>query len=530
MIFYSVNKKGTKAYSAMPIAQAGQLFKLVKTLTKAEKRHFKLYAKKIKQKGDVRFLKLFELLEKQDSYDEILTLSQFKKINKSQLTNLKRNLYKHLLISLRLLESKKQIEIQIREYTDFADILYNRGLYLQALKILAKAKKLAVDHHLDLLHLEVIEFEKRIESRHITRSSTERMNDLINESSKRIGVMSSIVELSNLKLRLQRWFINNGHMTKAKDQDRISRQFNEEVSGMEKSLRTFFEKVYYYQAHFWYHYILVEFDQCLLYAEKWIKLYNSNPAMIQQDVDMYMKGLHHYLTMAFFLNNAKLHKKLMSHFEVLAKEDQKLWHKKSSILYFLFSNQSRLNQSFLDRDYKEGIAIISKMNRQMKNYENQLDPHKLMIFYYKFACLYIANRQPAKAIDYLLLINNSPAKHLRTDIQVYSRLLQCVAHYDLGHRDILDYLTRSTERFVNKIITQERIPSTILQLFKQLIRTPDSEQAHVFAHFREILIEFHTHKIEQRGFIFFDFIAWGKRNMEPSLNTQKMAQQNGREK
>ncbi|MEL6845654.1 MAG: hypothetical protein AAFP02_20815, partial [Bacteroidota bacterium] len=291
----------------MPIAQTGQLFKLIKTLTKAEKRHFTLYAKKIQQKGDVRFLKLFELLEKQEEYDESTLLEKFKRINKSQLTNLKRNLYKHLLISLRLLQSKKQIEIQIREYTDFADILYGRGLYLQALKILAKAKKLAREHHLDLLHLEVIEFEKRIESRHITRSSTERMNDLIEESSRRKLVMTGIVELSNLKLHLQRWFINHGHANEA-DREHIDEYFLGSIADLEKSLHTFFEQVYLFQAYFWYHYILMEFEQCLEYARKWIARYESNEQMVRQDVDMYMKGLHHCLTMTFFLHQPEAHR------------------------------------------------------------------------------------------------------------------------------------------------------------------------------------------------------------------------------
>lgn len=492
----------------MPTIQKGQLFKLVKTLTKAEKRHFKLYAKKIQKKEDVLFLKLFEFLEKQDITDDKILLGKFKKVNKSQLTNLKRNLYQHLLISLRLLQSKKQVEIQIRQYTDFADILYGRGLYLQALKMLAKAKNLAQGSNLDLLHLEVIEFEKRIESRHITRSSTERMNEIIEESFKRTKVISSIVELTNLKLHLQRLFIKKGHIISSKDREEVTNYFFQNLRFTEQSPNTFFEKIYLFQAYFWYHYIMVDYETCLEYAQKWVRLYESQPLMIEEDVDMYMKGLQHKLTIAFFLKQPKLHRQVLDRFGTFTKEMTEKWNKNSNILFFLFYHQSKLDQCLLDYDYREGVEQIPKLKKQLNTYENNIDPHKLMIFNYKFACLHLGNAQPQKALDYILKIINSPSTHLRDDIQIYSRLLQCIIHFELGNFDLLDYLTRSTDRFTKRITISERLPITVLQFFKSLIKTRNQERRAVFIDFHNNLSKLYDQTLEKRGFVFFDFIYW----------------------
>ncbi|MBK8788156.1 MAG: hypothetical protein IPN43_17105 [Chitinophagaceae bacterium] len=49
---------------------------------------------------------------------------------------LKAHLYKELLASLRLLKSSDSIDLQLHEQLDYARILYNKGLYLQSLKIL----------------------------------------------------------------------------------------------------------------------------------------------------------------------------------------------------------------------------------------------------------------------------------------------------------------------------------------------------------------------------------------------------------
>ncbi|NRB62305.1 MAG: hypothetical protein HRU40_04605, partial [Saprospiraceae bacterium] len=196
----------------MPISHGNHLYTLVKSLTKAEKRNFRLYVRKIQGEGDAKFLQLFDLIDKSRIQDEEDLRQKLTGTNKSQFSNLKRHLYQHVLTSLRLIQIRKNEAIQIREWIDYAQILYGKGLYLQALKLLDRAKTIAKNMNLDGLHLDIIEFEKRIESRHITRSTTQRMVNLMQEATERNRIQSVTVELANLKLYLQRRFINEGHI------------------------------------------------------------------------------------------------------------------------------------------------------------------------------------------------------------------------------------------------------------------------------------------------------------------------------
>ena len=88
------------------------LFVLIKSLTKSEKRQFKLYVGRMDSNEDSKFLKLFNLLDKMEFYNEDLILKN-KIVSKLQLSNLKAHLYKQILISLRLNPQHKNVKLHI---------------------------------------------------------------------------------------------------------------------------------------------------------------------------------------------------------------------------------------------------------------------------------------------------------------------------------------------------------------------------------------------------------------------------------
>ena len=93
--------------------QKDNLFVLIKSLSKSEKRQFKLYVGRIGVNEDSKFLLLFTVMQKLKSYDETAILKHGF-VKKEQLSNLKAHLYKQILISLRLNPSHQNIRIQIR--------------------------------------------------------------------------------------------------------------------------------------------------------------------------------------------------------------------------------------------------------------------------------------------------------------------------------------------------------------------------------------------------------------------------------
>ena len=145
----------------MPNRSADTLFQLIKSLEKSEKRNFKLFVKRNSAGGDLKFLKVFDALDAMKEYDEAALLKKNREIKKQQLSNIKAHLYKQILTSLRLISDDSNIDIQLHEQMAHARILFNKGLYLQSLRVLDKMKEMAKAHHQLTYLQQVLFFEKK---------------------------------------------------------------------------------------------------------------------------------------------------------------------------------------------------------------------------------------------------------------------------------------------------------------------------------------------------------------------------------
>ena len=108
--------------------QKDNLFQLIKSLTKSEKRQFKLYVGRMGSNNNAKFLSLFNFLDKLDKYSEKAILVKGI-VTKQQHSNLKAHLYKQILINLRLNPIHQNIRIQIREQMDL-QLYYTRKAYI----------------------------------------------------------------------------------------------------------------------------------------------------------------------------------------------------------------------------------------------------------------------------------------------------------------------------------------------------------------------------------------------------------------
>ena len=147
----------------MPNRSTDALFQLVKSLEKSEKRNFKLYVKRNSSSENLKTIQLFDALDKMSDYDERLMLQKNKSISKQQLSNIKAHLYKQILSSLRIIRDENNIDIQLHEQMDHARILYNKGLYLQSLKVLERLKDMARSYNQITYLQQALFFEKKIE-------------------------------------------------------------------------------------------------------------------------------------------------------------------------------------------------------------------------------------------------------------------------------------------------------------------------------------------------------------------------------
>lgn len=492
----------------MPSTQTDNLFKLIKTLSKSEKRSFKLYVNRIGGGETAKFIQLFDVLDKQLKYEEELIFTKIPSIKRSQLSNLKRHLYKQLLISLRLIHISKNIDIEIREQIDFARILYGKGLFIQSLKILDRIKTIAKESHQDLLHLEIIEFEKLIESRHITRTIENRSDILTEESSKRGEVIRNAAKLSNLALKLYGYYVKIGHIKTEKGAYVVQELFKSNFAGIRVEGLTFYEKIYLYQAYVWYYYILQNFPMHYRYTQKWVDLFEENPEMKNKDMNLYMRGLHNLLGSMFYTSYYEKFQTTLNQLEDFSSKNARQFNTNTEVLSFLYIYTAKINKHFMEGTFFDGLSMVAGFEKSLKKYRIHLDSHRILIFYYKIACMYFSSGDNGKAVDYLNKIINYKAGNLRTDIQCYARILHLIAHYEMGHYNLLDYLVKSVYRFLAKMEDLNIVQREILKFLKRELYSNPQRLRNAFINLKDKLAPYETHPFERRSFLYLDIISW----------------------
>ncbi len=508
-----------KNYDVIATAPKEQLYSLIKSLTKSEKRNFKLYANRSQSSGDLKFIQLFDVMDKMAGNDNAVILNKLTEVKKTQLPNLKRHLYKQILISLRLIHIQKNVDIQIREQLDFAKILYGKGLYLQSLRLLDRIKIIAIDHHQDLLHLEILEFQKLIEERHITRSRKieNKVESLIQEAMHRSAIINNSCKLSNLKIEVHGFYIQFGHVKNAKDTKIVKELFKSRLDNIRQENLSFFERVYLNQSYVWYYYTLLDFANCFDYALKWVNVFENETNLIEEEPDLYMRGYHYLLTSLYSLGNLKLFVKYLNRFEKFHEDFGKKFNPNSQMIAFLYLGTARLNRYFIDGSFDEGLQAIPETNRQILKYKDNLDVHRVMVFYFKIAYMYLGHGDYDKALDFLIKIIELKVGHLREDVQCYARILQLICHYELGHFDLLGYLVKSTHRFLEKMEELNKVQTATLRFLNNMISLNEYERKEAYVQFKENLEIIAKDPYEKRGFVYFDVLSWvtGKIEKKP---------------
>ena len=209
----------------MPNRSSDTLFQLVKSLKKSEKRNFKLYVKRNSSSETLKIIQLFDALDKMEVYDEVQLLKKNKGLSKQQLSNSKAHLYRQILSSLRLIRHESNLETQLHEQLDHAGILYNQGLYLQSLKLLDRIKDHARSLHQISYVLQVLFFEQKIESLHITRSMRNRAGQLAEAMKVANKQLMLTGMLSSLSLQLYSWYIQHGVARNEKEEKAVREFF-----------------------------------------------------------------------------------------------------------------------------------------------------------------------------------------------------------------------------------------------------------------------------------------------------------------
>ena len=139
------------------------IHKLIKSLTKSEKRYFKIYAAQHTKNNSNNYLLLFDAIDNQEVYSEEKLKRKFGNHSfGKKLANTKFLLYE-LIVKMQLqLRKGKDVDSKIRDLLDAVDFHFSKSLYNQAFNSLQKAKKMAIFFEHCPFWFEALNWERKL--------------------------------------------------------------------------------------------------------------------------------------------------------------------------------------------------------------------------------------------------------------------------------------------------------------------------------------------------------------------------------
>ncbi|MGK6341124.1 hypothetical protein ACMGDK_02730 [Chryseobacterium sp. DT-3] len=482
------------------------LFVLIKSLTTSEKRQFKLYVNRLGINVDAKFLLLFSELDKMKEYDEQIIIE--KKIStKQQLSNMKANLYKQILVSLRTNPIHQNYRIQLREQLIFANILYQKGLYKQALKILDKTKQSALELDEKIIVSEIIDLEKVIESQFITRSIEGRADELIKQSTEISRQNQYATELSNLSLKLYSEMLTHGYVKNDTDREKVMKLFNEQIQNKKLEKLNFTEKLWYFKAHVWKNQLLQDYKYTLKYAYQWVDLFHKNPEMIISHPVWYIKGNTYLLKILFLYGNIDILEEHFEHFNTMVNSQNFIQNENLQALIFLTHYNTLMNIHFVKGEFFTGTKLIPEIELKMERLREKIDEHHFMILYLKMAAMFFGSKKFKKSIEYAMKVVECKG-NVQEDLLFHTRILILMAKYESGNDEDYDEFINSTLKFARKMKKPEAFHFESIEFFKNINNLVLNKQQESFKAFDEILEGFSKNEYYRRSLLYIDIHGW----------------------
>lgn len=451
---------------------SNELHDLIKSLTKSEKRFFKLHS--ALQSGDKNYLRLFDSIDKQKAYDEEAIKKQFaKETFIRHLPSEKNHLYKLILKALRAYHAESSVSGILKQEIKNIEILYQKALYVECNKLLHRAKRIARENERFYYWFELLNWEKMLlEEAYESGEFTKDLDALIEEEREVIEKLRNLAAYHILYSKINYVFRSGGYV-RTDEEHAMVEEISEHplIKGKNTALSRRAATICYYTQGF-----------CGWAKRDWktslekflrVKQILDENAPIKSDLPKrYIRTLHYIINAQIELFDLKSAAENIRLMRSLPGKDGFIGiNIESQVFVASFLSELRL----LDRagEHAKALELVPAVLEGMEEMGDRLHKENEIEFHYALALVHFGAGQVNKALFWLNKVLNENEPTLRQDIFTYARLFNLVVHYELGNFDLLEYIVRSTQRFLSKRQRAYQVEVTLIEHIKKLSRAQD---------------------------------------------------------
>ena len=485
-----------------------ELFKLIKSLTKSEKRFFKLSSSL--QSGEKNYLKIFDYIEGQDDYNE----SELKEFFKGErfikhLPSEKNHLYKLILKSLRSYYSEQSINSSLKQEIKNVEILYNKALYKECEKFVSRAKGTAKKYEKFYYWFELINWEKKLlDSAYESGQFDTDLDKLIEEEEYVIARLRNLAEYTIIYSKINLIFRSGGFTRNEKERKVVADIANHHlINGKNTALSSKAASICYYIKGLCAA-TNRNYADSYQFFNRTKEILDNNP-FIKVDVSQrYLMALIHLLRC--YIDSEDYGKARDLIHEIRSLEGKKGFNS-IDIAVRIFGNSYNQELVLLHKlgEFENSVKLIPKIEKERQKIEDKLSKEMEILLTYNSAYSYFGVGDYKKALQYLNIVLNDNEQNLRQDIYSFSRIFNLVIHYELENYDFLEYVIKSTNRYLSKQERDYVIEITCIKYIRKLAKTNDSiGKLELFEEMENEVKELLKDENERVILEYFDLPAW----------------------
>ena len=479
------------------------LFDLVKSMTMSEKRYFKINSLKHVIGDSNDYIQLFDAIEKQDVYNEKLLLKYPFVKNLSQEKNY---LYRLILKSLNAYHSDLNAKSRVLSLLHQIEILYHKGLYGQALKLVKKSKKITKDHELFSHELIVNEIETEIMSKQLLYPQAVQS---IDDSERLIKIIENFNTVHGITMECYDVGVRMGSVRSKTEIKKIKKFIKIQEISNDKYILSSRAKMHKISLLISYYYLLNDKKNMLIYTKQLTQHYHENSYLIEYSTIGYIFSLAS-LVKAYIQNNLK--ENALQTLRVLDDAKSKYGipnSPKTAARLFFYSYNIRLDMFLNEIAFKKCLHYLEENKKDYQRFKVHIEKSFLYESYFSLAKLYFFTGDFKKALHFTNAIINDVSFKIRNDLNSAIRLLNLLIQYELNKDFTIDYLTQNTLNYLNKRKRLYKVEGLIINFIKSLKKVKSEPVLNKdFLKLRERIREYKKDRYEISPILRFDFECW----------------------
>lgn len=455
---------------------SSDLFDLIHTMSKAEKRHFKMYVARNSKTGS-NYLRLFDAIDKQKIYnEERLEDAKYGK----RLASTKLFLYELILKSLRQSHADKLVDTHLADMLTHAEVLFHKSLYRQSKKILIKARKIGVKYEAWMALYKIVQWEIRLTDYLDTKKPLEELTELQTELSRLANIIRQEMAYDNLRGHAQ--ILQRKYMLPLKThQEQVLKTIIQSPMMLHEPLGIGLQScMAYHNVRSIYHGFNQTERPSLETLEEVRDIWKQHPTLTEAQREDFIKTTVELIANGLCSQLQFDYLGLIELLEVLPTSAPQVLKKRHFLLttlrfaYGLHTNNLAYCTSLLP---EVQTALQPEITETLSRYEQTY-------LYQQLAMYYFLVKDFTKAIDWLEVVQSYEHYGFFNDFRHFSRLMQLLVYFDRQHYSLIESKLRSIEHYLKTSEGIEAIEQMTLKCIKDILRAKTEKEEKIL--FKEL--------------------------------------------